>query len=139
MLDSLLDGYTRSILIFTGIHIMAAYSFYVPFKTGQVSLGQAGFMAVGAYASGILTVKFGLPFPVALLIGGLITGNHRHRRRIPGVAHQGHLPAAAHPGLRRDRQRHYPCRGNIRAARRVFRASPTTSTPWNTCMEFSCC
>ena len=74
MLDGLLDGYTRSILIFTGIHIIAAYSFYVPFKTGQVSLGQAGFMAVGAYASGIMTVKFGLPFPVALLIGGLATG-----------------------------------------------------------------
>lgn len=74
MLDGLLDGYTRSILIFTGIHIIAAYSFYVPFKTGQVSLGQAGFMAVGAYASGIMTVKFGLPFPVALLVGGVTTG-----------------------------------------------------------------
>ena len=73
MLDGLLDGYTRSILIFTGIHIIAAYSFYVPFKTGQVSLGQAGFMAVGAYAAGILTVKFGLPFPVGLLVGGLVT------------------------------------------------------------------
>lgn len=74
MLDQLLDGYTRSILIFTGIHIIAAYSFYVPFKTGQVSLGQAGFMAVGAYATGIMTQKFGLPFPVALLVGGMVTG-----------------------------------------------------------------
>jgi branched-chain amino acid transport system permease protein len=74
MLDQLLDGYTRSILIFTGINILAAYSFYLPFKTGQVSLGQAGFMAVGAYAAGIMTLKFGLPFPVALLVGGLATG-----------------------------------------------------------------
>ena len=74
MLDQLFDGYTRSILIFTGIHTVAAYSFFLPFKTGQVSLGQAGFLAVGAYAAGIMTQKFGLPFPVALLIGGLITG-----------------------------------------------------------------
>ncbi len=70
----MLDGYTQSILIFTGINIIAAYSFYAPFKTGQVSLGQAGFMAVGAYASAILTQKFGLPFPVALAIGGVVAG-----------------------------------------------------------------
>lgn len=74
MLETLLDGYTQAILIFTGINILAAYSFYVPFKTGQVSLGQAGFMAVGAYASGIMTVKLGLPFPVGLIAGGLVSG-----------------------------------------------------------------
>lgn len=74
MLATLLDGYTQAILIFTGINILAAYSFYVPFKTGQVSLGQAGFMAVGAYAAGIVTVKLGLPFPVGLIGGGLVSG-----------------------------------------------------------------
>ena len=74
MFEGLLDGYTRSILIFAGINVIAAYSFYVPFKTGQVSLGQAGFMAVGAYASAILTQKFGIPFAVALVFGGLVAG-----------------------------------------------------------------
>jgi branched-chain amino acid transport system permease protein len=74
MFEGLLDGYSRSILIFAGINVMAAYSFYVPFKTGQVSLGQAGFMAVGAYASAILTAKFAIPFPVALIFGGLVAG-----------------------------------------------------------------
>ncbi len=68
------DEYIQSVLIFTGINIIAAYSFYVPFKTGQISLGQAGFMAVGAYGSGILTTKLGLPFPVSLVAGGLIAG-----------------------------------------------------------------
>ena len=70
MFDGLLDGYTRSLLIFAGINVIAAYSFYLPYKTGQVSLGQAGFMAIGAYASAILTQKFGMPFAVALLFGG---------------------------------------------------------------------
>jgi branched-chain amino acid transport system permease protein len=68
------DEYIESVLIFTGIHIIAAYSFYVPFKTGQISLGQAGFMAVGAYAGGIMTTKLGIPFPVALIMAGLIAG-----------------------------------------------------------------
>lgn len=74
MFDGLLDGYTRSLLIFAGINIIAAYSFYLPFKTGQVSLGQAGFMAIGAYASAILTQKFGVPFAAALIVGGLVSG-----------------------------------------------------------------
>jgi branched-chain amino acid transport system permease protein len=74
MFDQLIDGYTQSVLIFTGINIIAAYSFFAPFKTGQVSIGQAGFMAVGAYASAILTQKFGVPFVIAFLIGGLIAG-----------------------------------------------------------------
>jgi branched-chain amino acid transport system permease protein len=69
-----LDGYTQSILIFTGISIVAAYSFFAPYKTGQVSLGQAGFMAVGAYAAGIATQKLGLPFAVAFAFGGLVAG-----------------------------------------------------------------
>lgn len=74
MFDGLFDGYTRSILIFAGINVIAAYSFFAPFKTGQVSLGQAGFMAVGAYASAILTQKFGMPFAVAILFGGFVAG-----------------------------------------------------------------
>jgi branched-chain amino acid transport system permease protein len=74
MLDRFVDGYTLSVLIFAGINVIAAYSFYVPFKTGQVSLGQAGFMAVGAYASAVATQKFAIPFPLALVFGGLLAG-----------------------------------------------------------------
>ena len=85
MFDWLLDGYTQSLLIFCGINVIAAYSFYVPYKTGQVSLGQAGFMAVGAYASAILTQKFGVPFAIALVFGGLVAGRNRCRRRLSGA------------------------------------------------------
>jgi branched-chain amino acid transport system permease protein len=74
MFNGLIDGFTQSILIFMGINIIAAYSFFAPFKTGQVSIGQAGFMSVGAYASAIMTQKFGLPFVVALPIGAIIAG-----------------------------------------------------------------
>ncbi|MCR4440806.1 MAG: branched-chain amino acid ABC transporter permease [Peptococcaceae bacterium] len=37
--------------------------------TGQFSIGHAGFMAIGAYASAILTVKFHQPFFLAILAG----------------------------------------------------------------------
>jgi branched-chain amino acid transport system permease protein len=66
------DAFIQSQMIFTGINIIAAFSFYLPFKTGQVSLGQAGFMAIGAYASGIVTVKWGLPFPFGLAFGAIV-------------------------------------------------------------------
>src|SRR3979411_1654668 len=35
--------------------------------TGQISLGHAGFFAIGAYASALLTPRLGLPFLVACL------------------------------------------------------------------------
>jgi branched-chain amino acid transport system permease protein len=74
MFDGLIDNYTQSILIFTGISVVAAYSFFAPFKTGQVSLGQSGFMALGAYTSAILTQKFGFPFIVSLPLAGIFAG-----------------------------------------------------------------
>src|ERR1700687_357203 len=41
--------------------------------TGQISLGHAGFFAIGAYASALLTLRLGLPFAVALLVAGSLT------------------------------------------------------------------
>ena len=66
--------YLISVLINAGINIIMALSFYLPFMTGQISLGQAGFMSIGAYSSAICTVKFGIPYAPALLIGGLCAG-----------------------------------------------------------------
>lgn len=54
-----------------GINVLLAWGVYVVFLTGQISLGQAAFMALGAYSSGVLTVKFGVPLVPALLAGGL--------------------------------------------------------------------
>lgn len=42
--------------------------------TGQFSIGHAGFMAVGAYVSAIMTVKMGLPFIIAILAGAAAAG-----------------------------------------------------------------
>jgi branched-chain amino acid transport system permease protein len=63
--------YLISVVTIAGIHIIMALSFYLPFMTGQISLGQTGFMSIGAYASAVCTVKFGLPYLPAVLIGGM--------------------------------------------------------------------
>lgn len=39
---------------------------------GQISLGHGAFLGVGAYAAGQCTLH-GVPFPIAILVGGLIT------------------------------------------------------------------
>ncbi len=66
--------YLFSVATVAGIYIIMALSFYLPFMTGQISLGQAGFMAVGAYASAVCTAKWGVPYVPAVLIGGVVAG-----------------------------------------------------------------
>ena len=39
---------------------------------GQLSLGQAAFFGIGAYASALLTKTLGVPFPIAFLAAGII-------------------------------------------------------------------
>ncbi|TVP75033.1 MAG: branched-chain amino acid ABC transporter permease, partial [Nitriliruptor sp.] len=41
--------------------------------TGQISLGQGGFLAVGAYTSGLLVVRLGLPTLVAMFLAVAFT------------------------------------------------------------------
>jgi hypothetical protein len=43
--------------------------------TGQLNLAHAGFMAIGAYTVGMLTVDYGVPYWVAFLLAGLRRGS----------------------------------------------------------------
>ena len=54
-----------------GVHTLLGLSAYMVLLTGQVSLAQAGFAAVGAYVAGMLTVLMGLHLVPALLVGGI--------------------------------------------------------------------
>jgi branched-chain amino acid transport system permease protein len=49
-----------------GLNILVGY-------TGQISLGQGGFMAVGAYTAGILTANYGFPWYVSTVVACLVT------------------------------------------------------------------
>lgn len=57
-----------------GVHTLLGLSAYVVLQTGQVSLAQAGFMAIGAYVAAMLSVLAGWPLVVALIGGALVAG-----------------------------------------------------------------
>jgi branched-chain amino acid transport system permease protein len=69
----LLNIFYVNTLYFMGINIILAVSLHLIIGiTGQFSIGHAGFLAVGAYASAIITMKFELPFVLALAVGGVV-------------------------------------------------------------------
>jgi branched-chain amino acid transport system permease protein len=65
------DRFVIATLIEAGVMCLFALGFAAVFRSGQMSLGQAGFMAIGGYAAGLLATKAGAPFWVALPFGGL--------------------------------------------------------------------
>ena len=69
-----IDAYTAQIITLGGVNAIMAISVNVICGiTGQLSLGQAGFMAIGSYATIILTQTVGLPMPVSIALAALIT------------------------------------------------------------------
>jgi branched-chain amino acid transport system permease protein len=55
-----------------GVHTLLGLSAYIVLLTGQVTLAQAGFFAIGAYVSAMLTVLAGWPIVAALGVGTLL-------------------------------------------------------------------
>ena len=70
----LLDEYTAQIFTLSGINSIMAISVNVVCGiTGQLSLGQAGFMAIGSYSTIIFTQTLGIPMPVSIIMATLVT------------------------------------------------------------------
>lgn len=67
------DPYLLNLLITTGIWSTSVWGVRVIMSTGQLTLGHAAYMAVGAYASTLLTMKVGLSFWLAFPLAGLIS------------------------------------------------------------------
>jgi branched-chain amino acid transport system permease protein len=70
-LQAFFDTYQTTIG-FIGINGMLALSVWLTLYTGQLTLGNAAFMGIAAYSSALLTMKAGLPFPLALSCGALL-------------------------------------------------------------------
>ncbi len=73
-MDTILNPYYMQIFIFILINCVLALSMYLPLSTGQLSLGAAGFMSIGAYTSALLTLKLGIPMPIGVVLGGIMAG-----------------------------------------------------------------
>ncbi len=64
-LDDVLWTY-QNLVHALGVNGLLALSMYVVLAVGQLSLGQAAFMGLGAYSSALMTLRLGLPFSVVL-------------------------------------------------------------------------
>lgn len=65
------SDFLLSVLIESCAMVLLALGFAAVFRSGQLSLGQAAYSAVGGYTAGILAVNFGWPFWACLIAGGI--------------------------------------------------------------------
>ncbi|MGH3041724.1 MAG: branched-chain amino acid ABC transporter permease [Gaiellaceae bacterium] len=98
--NGLLNPFYINTLMFIGINIMLATSLHLIIGiTGQFSIGHAGFLAVGAYASAVMTMKLELPFIIAILAGGVIAAVAGMVIGIPSLRLKGDYLAIATLGF----------------------------------------
>jgi branched-chain amino acid transport system permease protein len=69
-----LDNYMARVLAMAGVNAIMAMSVnMIVGITGQLSLGQAGFLAIGGYACIFFNLDLGLPLPLAAVLAALFT------------------------------------------------------------------
>jgi branched-chain amino acid transport system permease protein len=69
-----MSTYYASLFAEAGILLLGALSVYIILATGQLSLGNAAFMAIGAYLTSYLTVNAAVPITLALVIAAVTAG-----------------------------------------------------------------
>jgi branched-chain amino acid transport system permease protein len=75
MTAGIIDAYTTRILTRGGVNAIMALSVNrIVGITGQLSLGQAGFLAIGAYSCIFFSLDLGLPLPLAAACAIIVTG-----------------------------------------------------------------
>ena len=91
-----LSNYGWYILAVTMVYALVGLSLNIlTGMAGQISIGHAGFWALGAYASAIAMTKFGAPFLLAIFVGGAIAGIFGGLVALPALRVSGHYLAIA--------------------------------------------
>ena len=87
----LTNPYHISLMIFVGIYCLITLGLSLLMGyAGQISLGHAAFYGIGAYATGILTTKWGLPVEWAMVLAVLIAAGLALIVGIPALRLRGH-------------------------------------------------
>jgi len=69
------DQYVLHLLVMTFFYAILSTSLnLVVGYVGELSLGHAAFLGLGAYTSAVLSTQFGLPFFICLLLAGVVAG-----------------------------------------------------------------
>jgi len=91
-----LSNYGWYILAVTMVYALVGLSLNIlTGMAGQISIGHAGFWALGAYASAIAMTKFGVPFLIAIFVGGAVSGLFGALVALPALRVTGHYLAIA--------------------------------------------
>jgi branched-chain amino acid transport system permease protein len=94
------SGHVVTIGVFAGIFALPALGLSLLMGlAGQVSLGQAGFFAIGAYASAILTTRYGWNALLAALVAAAVTMAAGWVTGLPLLRLRGHYLALATLGF----------------------------------------
>lgn len=99
MLGELLNPYYLQVASFVMINIILGISIYITLSSGQLSLGNAGFMGIGAYTSALLTIHFDVPIILGVIMGALVAGVFGILIGIPALRLQGVYLAIATLGF----------------------------------------
>ena len=99
MLGELINPYYLQVISFILINIILAVSIYITLGTGQLSLGHAGFMSIGAYTTAILTLHYNMPLVLGVIIAAIFTGIVGTLIGIPALRLQGVYLAIATLGF----------------------------------------
>jgi len=100
ILSILRNPYYITVLVFLGINaiITTGLSLLMGYA-GQISLGQSAFYGIGAYTTGILTAKLGIPIALSFPLSILLTVIVAFIVGIPALRLRGHYLAMATLGL----------------------------------------
>jgi branched-chain amino acid transport system permease protein len=91
-----LSNYGWYILAVTMVYALVGLSLNIlTGMAGQISIGHAGFWALGAYASAVAMTKFGVPFLIAIFVGGAVAGLFGALVALPALRVSGHYLAIA--------------------------------------------
>ena len=85
----LVKGYYLTVLSLMAINVIVALGLNLLVgNTGQISLGHAGFMAIGAYAT-VLLLKLGVPILIAMVVAGALAALFGALLGIPSLELEG--------------------------------------------------
>src|SRR2546426_4466466 len=84
-------------IAFVGINALLGLSVWVTLYAGQLTLGNAAFMAVGAYTAALLGRHLSVPFPLALAAGAAPRAPPPPPPWLVGVRPPRGVPAPAPP------------------------------------------
>jgi len=90
------DRFVLKVLTFAGINVVTVLGLSILFGyAGQISLGHAAFLGIGAYASAYVTTQLGWPWLSGVTLGATLAGIGGLLLALPSLRLKGHYLAMA--------------------------------------------